>query len=140
MSEGKKDGLAVTAIITIIVILLFGIIIGGFAGCGAAKDFSRHQKLKNAQNNVKVTAINIQRAHQQARITEAQNGIVKAKAYQKYLESVGIRRAQDEINKTLTPLYVQHEAIQAMEHGGASKIYIPSGSQGIPLVNNVGGK
>lgn len=56
----------------------------------------------------------------------------------KFAEAVGIRRAQDEINATLTDKYLQHEAIAAQRAMANSKnhtqIYIPSGQNGIPIV------
>lgn len=144
MNHERNENLGLTAaLLGVIVVVLLGGIFGGIAGCGAVRDYGRTQKRKDAENAVKVTHIRIQQAQQQAQIVRAQIAATKARAEQKYQESVGIRRAQDEINKTLTPLYVQHEAIQAMEHGGAAKIYIPSGPGGIPLVNDVsssGGK
>lgn len=139
MNENIKDAWMMTAVIVVLIAVCFGGIALGFVGCGAAKNFSRSQRLKTARNNVKVTEINVAKARQRARITTAEIAITKARAQMRYQESIGIRKAQDEISSTLTPLYIQHEAIQAMERGGASKIYIPSGAQGIPLVNNVSG-
>src|SRR4051794_10670547 len=89
-------------------LVLFGVV-------AAAQTFNRYHKRQDANNRVKVTTINIRNAQQQARVVTAQNATVQARAQQRFLESVGIRRAQDEIAKTLTPLYVQHEAIQAQE-------------------------
>jgi regulator of protease activity HflC (stomatin/prohibitin superfamily) len=54
------------------------------------------------------------------------------------IEAKGIAAAQAIINKTLTPQYLQHEAIQAqvaMANGpNHTVVYIPSGDNGIPLV------
>jgi len=105
----------------------------------AFKAWHRYQKRADANNNVKVTNINIRKAQQQARVVRAQNAAVQAKAEQRFIESVGIRRAQDEISKTLTALYIQHEAIQAQERIAESGknntiIYSPAGSNGVPLV------
>jgi len=105
----------------------------------AFKAWHRYQKRADANNNVKVTNINIRKAQQQARVVRAQNAAVQAKAEQRFIESVGIRRAQDEISKTLTTLYIQHEAIQAQERIAESGrnntiIYSPAGSNGVPLV------
>lgn len=93
--------------------------IGGFVGC---KSINRTQRVADANNKIAVEKKNVE--------------IVKQRAEQRYQESVGIKRAQDEINKTLTPLYVQHEAIQALERSGAATVYIPSGTQGVPLVRD----
>lgn len=67
--------------------------------------------------------------------------IARQQADIRYVNSTGIRRAQDEIQKTLTPLYVQWEAIQAQLAMANSQnhtiIYIPSGSNGVPLVSTI---
>ena len=56
------------------------------------------------------------------------------------IEAEGIRKAQDLISKTLTPLYVQHEAIKAQENDRqGDRTYIPVGPQGVPLVAGVNG-
>jgi hypothetical protein len=104
------------------------------------KAYSRYQKRADANNAVKVTAINIRKAQQQAQIVHAQNAAVRARAEQRVIEAEGIRKAQDLISKTLTPLYVQHEAIKAQENDRqGDRTYIPVGPQGVPLVANVGG-
>lgn len=122
-----------TVIYSVIGLIVFSVLaIGGIAGC---KEFQRYQKRADANNNVKVTTINIRKAQQEARIVRAQIEATKAKAEQRYQESIGIRKAQDEIAATLTPLYVQHEAISKLP--SARAVYIPSGAQGIPLVNDI---
>lgn len=110
--------------------------IGGLAGC---KTFNRYQKRADANNNVKVTNINIRKAQQQARIVRAQNAAVKARADQRAIEAHGIRQAQDIISQTLSPLYIQHEAIQAQKAVATSGknntiIYVPSGTNGTPII------
>lgn len=99
----------------------------------AVKTIQRSQARADANNRVRVTAINIRNAGQQVKV---QQQLAKVK----YAESVGIRNAQDEISKTLTPLYVQHEAIQAQEKMTGSPnhttIYVPSGDNGVPLIRD----
>lgn len=62
-------------------------------------------------------------------------------AERKVIEAKGIAEAQGIINKTLTPAYLQHEAIKAqmMMAGSPSHttVYIPSGDNGIPLVRTI---
>lgn len=128
---GKRLAIGIAAFLACLVLCV--------ALLAAFKSFSRYQKRADANNAVKVTAINIRKAKQQAKVVEAQNATVTARAQQRFLEAVGIRRAQDEISKTLTPYYLQHEAIQAMERMAASgknntAIYVPSGGMGVPLV------
>lgn len=129
-------------LVTIGVILVVALVISAsIGGCGAIKSWQRGQARANAKNKVAITHIEIQNQKQQAQVVEAQNGIVQAQAQQRYLQAVGIRRAQDEIAKTLTPLYIQHEAIQAEEQiaqsgQNSTVVYVPSGSMGVPLVQN----
>jgi len=130
-----KSVLSLVAVCVIALLVVVGLWVG-------YKTVHRSQVRADANNRVKVTAINIRNARQQAHVVEAQTEIVKAKAEQRYQESIGIRRAQDEIAKTLTPLYIQHEAIQAQERMAVSgknntSIYIPSGVNGVPMVNDV---
>lgn len=62
----------------------------------------------------------------------------KQEAERKVIEAEGIAKAQEIINKTLTPAYLQHEAIKAQTDMSRSPnhttVYIPSGDNGIPLV------
>ncbi len=95
--------------------------------------YSRYQKRANAHNNVKVSAIQIQNQEQRVQIA-------KQHAQIRYQNSIGIRESQDEIAKTLTPLYVQFEmtqALQAIATSGKNNtvIYLPtSPSSGLPVV------
>lgn len=137
MSNTSPGVIVKWTIVTLVgLLLIVGLSVGG---CAGIKSFNRSQARADANNKVQVTKINIRNAEQQAKVTAALNNKVRALAYQRYLQSVGIRRAQDEIAKTLTPLYVQHEAIEAQRAAladGNAQIYIPSGDQGIPLVRN----
>ena len=126
--------------ILIFVLVFFFIVfcVGGVAGC---RSFNRYQKRADANNNVKVTSINIRRAEQQARVVKAQNATIQAQADQRTIAAIGIRHAQDHIAATLTPLYVQWEAIQAQlalaKSQNSTFVYLPVGSNGVPLVNDV---
>lgn len=117
-------------------VLVVGLFVGG---CAGVKSFSRSQQRADANNQVKITHIKIRQAQQQADIVNAEIKSTVAEANKRFQEAVGIRRAQDEISKTLTPLYIQHEAIQAEEQiaqsgRNATFVYVPSGEQGVPLV------
>lgn len=124
-------------LIVVGVFLAIAILTGGLFGCLAAtKSFNRYQKRADANNNVKVTAIQIHNQEQRVKIAQQ-------KAEIRYVEATGIRRAQDAISKTLTPLYVQHEMIQALRESGATTVYIPTDpGSGLPVVTtrNAGGK
>jgi hypothetical protein len=123
------------------VALFLMLVIGGASGC---KEYNRYQKRADANNNVKVTNINIRKAQQQARIVRARNAAIQAQAEQRAIEAHGIRKAQDIISQTLSPLYIQHEAIQAQKAVATSGrnntiIYVPSGTNGTPTITQGSG-
>lgn len=117
------------------VVALFGIIAG-------IKSFGRSQKIKDAKNSVKVTAVYVKRQQQEARRVAARDAVVTALADQRVIEAKGIRKSQDIINATLTPLYVQHEAVRAQLAMANSPnhtiIYVPSGTNGTPVITQNG--
>ena len=120
--------------------LVFLVAVG--TGISAAlKAYSRAEARADAENRVHLTHIAIRRAQQQARITRAQIQAKKADAEKRFQEAVGIRRAQEEISRTLTGPYLQYEAIQAQKDVATSGrnntlIYVPSGPNGVPLVQD----
>lgn len=65
----------------------------------------------------------------------------KQEAERRVIEAEGIAKAQEIINKTLTPAYLQLEAIQAQkkmaESPNHTTVYIPSGDNGIPLIRGI---
>ena len=129
-----------TAWTALVLTTLVLVIVGSVGGCGVYKGWQRGQARANAQNRVAITHINIQNAKQQAEVVYAEIEATKAEANKRYWEATGIRRAQDEISRTLTPLYIQHEAIQAEQAVATSGqnntyVYIPSGEGGVPLVS-----
>ena len=119
---GKLIGAGVGGFVTLVVALMVFVPV-----------YSRYQARANANNRVKVTAIEIRNQAQRVLIAKQQAQI-------RYQNSVGIREAQDEIRKTLTPLYVQFEmtqALQAIATSGQNNsiIYIPtSPTSGLPVV------
>jgi hypothetical protein len=117
------------------VVLLVGV---GTGLSAALKAYNRAEERADARNRVTLTHIAINRARQQARITRAQIAAKKADAEKRFAEAVGIKRAQNEIASTLTGHYLQYEAIQAQKAVATSGrnntlIYVPSGSNGVPL-------
>ena len=119
---GKRIAAGVVGGIAVIVLLLF-----------LFPAYGRYQSRANASNNVKVSAIEIRNQAQRVLIATQQADI-------RYQNAIGIRKSQDEIAKTLTPLYVQFEmtqALQAIATSGQnnSVIYIPtSPTSGLPVV------
>lgn len=140
MAYRESNPLAQVAGWLVVAVVAIGMVTGGVAGCS---DFSRYQATQNAknaatnrligaQNNVQVTDIEIQNQQQMIQVTKQQAQI-------KYEQAVGIREAQDEIAKTLTPLYVQYEMVQAMTDIAKSGqnntvVYVPSGQGGVPTI------
>ena len=72
---------------------------------------------------------------------QTQREIAKRDAEIRVEEAKGIAEAQRIINTTLTANYLQHEAIQAQLHmadaPNHTTVYIPVGTNGIPLVESV---
>jgi hypothetical protein len=100
--------------------------------------YGRYQTLANERNQVTVNDIQIQQTEQLVQVE-------KQKAQIKIQEALGIAQAQRIINGTLTPQYLQHEAIQAQltaaeNSSHTETIYVPSGPQGIPMVFGAHGR
>lgn len=117
--------------------ILFLVICIGWLGPGCAA-YNRYQKRQDASNKVQIAHIEIETAAEEAKVNRAQVKATEAEAEKKIAESIGLKKAQVEINKTLTPLYVQHEYVQALEdvaHSPSNTIeFIPVGPNGIPVV------
>lgn len=128
----KNENGSVEAMVGIFLVLaiIFGFIFGTYAVVSFGKNFSRSQKLADERNQVQVNEIQIAQTKQLVQVAQQ-------KAQIKVEEAKGIAESQRIINNTLTPLYLQHEAIQAQESQSNKIIYVPSGNQGIPLVNTV---
>ncbi len=96
--------------------------------------YGRYQKRANANNDVKVSNIEIRNQEQRVQIAKQKADIRKQ-------DAIGVREAQDEIAKTLTPLYVQFEMTEALKQialsgSNNSTVFIPSGAGGVPLISN----
>lgn len=129
-----------TITIAIAIAALIAIVLGCMFGF---KAYGRYQVRADVQNQVvnsKVTANNkvklneIEISQQEQRVK-----IEQQKAQIRYEKAQGIRKAQDEIAKTLTPLYVQFEMTEAMKEIAVSGknntvIYLPVGTDGLPVV------
>jgi hypothetical protein len=124
--------------------ILIGVVVTVGAGIGLSagvQAYKRAERRANAENLVRVTRIEIGQAQQQALVARAQVAAAKADAEKQYQEAIGVRRAQGVIARGLTPQYLQYEAIQAQKAVATSGrnntlIYLPSGSGGVPLVQD----
>ncbi|MCI3277617.1 hypothetical protein [Streptomyces cylindrosporus] len=129
---------AIAAVISIVLGCMFGF-----------KAYGRYQARQDVQNYVKTSQV---RANNQVKLNEIEIGqqqqrvkIEQQKAEIRKQNAIGIREAQDIINKTLTPLYVQHEMVDqlgeiAKSGKNSSVIYIPVGPDGLPVVATAGAK
>ncbi len=97
--------------------------------------FHRYQRVANARNEIHVNEMKIQQTAQLVKVEQQKADI-------KVAEAQWIAEAQRIINATLTDRYLQHEAIMAqLQMAGSpnhTQIYIPVGTNGIPLVKTVG--
>jgi|GEM_PF-356047 len=83
-----------------------------------------------------VKAINNQRALEEA---ENRIRIAEMEAHLRVKEAEGIARANQALNSTLTPAYLQHEANKALmafaEKGGVTTVILPANMSATPLIN-----
>lgn len=138
--QNFKEGRYVTWTVVVAVVVLTGLGFGGAAGCSS---YNRYQSRANTKNDVVNSQV---KAHNQVKLNEIEIGqqqqrvkIEQQKAEIRRQKAVGIREAQDEISKTLTPLYVQFEMSEALKDiavngKNSSVIYIPTGANGLPIV------
>lgn len=129
--HGNMKGKWIVTFVSAGVVVLIALLLGLYMG---TKAIGRYQKLQEAKNRVKVSQIEIR--NQQQRVLIAQQ-----EAEIRHEQSKGVREAQDEIAKTLTPLYVQFEMVEAMKEiarsgSNSSVIFIPAGEAGIPLITD----
>lgn len=129
----KKESGAVAAL-TLAVIAAVVIVAIGAAFAFGIPQYNRYQRLANERNQTQVNDIQIA---QTAQLVLVQ----KQKAQIQIEQAKGIATAQTIINGSLTPAYLQYEAIEAQKNEVNSPnhtiIYIPSGSNGVPLVSTV---
>lgn len=125
-----------TAVVAVVVAigLVLALIVGAYVGFKAV---GRAQARSDAKNRVKISTIEIRNQGQRIEIA-------KQKAEIRKQDAIGVREAQDEIAKTLTPLYVQFEMVEALKSialsgKNNSVVYIPAGANGIPLISDVSG-
>jgi hypothetical protein len=124
-----KGIVAVVVGSVVVLAVLIGLVFGLFT---VKRQFSRSQALKDAKNSVRISSIEIQNQKQRVEIA-------KQKAEIRLQDAIGVRESQDEIAKTLTPLYVQFEMVEALKQiaqtgHNNSVVFLPSGANGIPLV------
>lgn len=134
MNENVGRAVLWTVGIILTVALTFAAIKGVYV---TFKGIHRTQIRADANNAVKVSAIEIKNQAQRVEIA-------KQKAEIRLQDAIGVREAQDEIAKTLTPLYVQFEMTDALKAIAASGrnnsvVFIPAGASGIPMVYDTSG-
>jgi regulator of protease activity HflC (stomatin/prohibitin superfamily) len=81
-------------------------------------------------------------AAQELETRSTQVAIARKDAEKRVVEAEGIAKATQIIQQRLTPLYIQHEAIEAQKlmvnSQNHTTIYIPVGPMGVPIVNTLG--
>jgi hypothetical protein len=128
--RGQGDGMVAAFLLSLTALIVVGLVVGGIFMFRA---IGRYQARADANNRVKVSAIEIKNQAQRVLIA-------KQKAEIRKQDAIGIREAQDEIAKTLTPLYVAFELSQAMQAIATSGqnntiIYLPTNpATGLPVV------
>lgn len=127
-----KKVMAIIGGVVVVLVVVFVALIGIYT---LTKSIGRSQDRADATNRVKISTIEIQNQTQRVLIAKQQAEI-------RLQDAIGVRGAQDEIAKTLTPLYVQYEMTQVLlkvaESGhNNSVVYLPSGANGIPLVSTL---
>lgn len=115
--------LSVVSAVVLIVVMMFGI-----------PAYNRSQRLKNENNLTQVNDIAIAQTAQLVKVQQQ-------KAQIQIEQARGIAEAQKIIANSLTNQYLQYEAIEAQKAeingNNHTVIYIPSGANGIPFVQNL---
>lgn len=80
-------------------------------------------------------------ATQELQQRTTRNLIAEMDAKRRFIDAEGIAKAMDIVQQKLTPMYLQHEAIEAQKAMVGSPnhttIYIPVGNNGVPLVQTI---
>jgi hypothetical protein len=140
--SGEKSNVGKIVAWSVGILLRIVVLTGTGIGLSAAvRAYKRAERRANAEHLVPVIRIEIGRAQAQALVARAQVAAAKADAEKQYQEAIGIRCAQGVIVRGLTPQYLQSGAIQAQKAVARSGrnntlIYRPSGSGGVPLVQD----
>lgn len=131
----NEDGFTDVAVgLLVLAVLIFGLIFGGYGIASFGRNFGRNQRLADERNQTTINDIKIAQTAQLVKVAEQQKQI-------QIVQAQGIAASQKIINGTLTPAYLQWEAIQAQkaEVSGPNHtiIYVPSGDNGVPLVQTI---
>lgn len=125
-----RVGNIIFVVISLILLAIIVILVVSFG----VKIYSRYQTRMDAQNEVAVNEIKIKQQEQLIQVE-------KQKAEIRIVEAGGIAESQKIIDSSLTNNYLQYLAIQAQEKMAGSpnhtQIYIPVGTNGIPLIKTI---
>lgn len=97
----------------------------------AVQGYGRWNRLQNEDNQTRINDIKISQTAQLVKVQQQ-------KAQIEIAQAIGIAKSQSIIKSTITPTYLQYLAIEAQKDEINSPnhtvIYLPSGDNGIPLV------
>lgn len=127
-------------------IIGLGLLIAMILGCMFGfKAYSRYQARADVDNKVKTSRVEannqVELNHIKISQQEQRVKIAEQEAEVRLREAEGVKAAQDEIAKTLTREYIQYEMTKvladiAKSGKNSSVIYVPTGSDGLPIVTN----
>lgn len=145
MSNNTGDKTKLGLLIMVGVFLLGGLCLGGSAGVKAFNRYQAREEAKNIATVARINAENEQYVNKLRIDAQAQKVLIAQQdAKIREEEAIGIKKAQDTISQTLTPLYVQMEMVRTLEQiakdgKNATVIYIPVDPEtGLPLVKEAG--
>lgn len=130
----QKNGYGQVKVANVVATTVIGLIVLILAMMFGLPAYGRDQALRNERNQTTINDIQIAQTEQLVKVQTQ-------KAQIQIEEAKGIAESQNIIKQSLTPLYIQYLAIEAQKQqvNGQNHtiIYVPSGNNGIPLVQTV---
>jgi hypothetical protein len=112
--------------------LLVAFIIGCVAGFSAVGRWNRERNIATERKDITITAEAEAEAQEARTISEVEQA--ERLAERDRIRAQGQADANDILQGTLTPEYLQWYWIETMRDSGASLIYVPMGADGLPTL------